>query len=146
MLIDRLWAKSKKTESGCWEWYGANNGVGYGVINVKIGGAKPLMLVHRVAYELLVEAIPVGKILLHTCDNPKCWNPDHLVVGTKSDNSQDMMFKNRGKHQITGIEKLHRKLSDGDIAFIKNAPKYRGSEVALAAKFGVCRRAIWCVS
>ena len=36
-----------------------------------------------------------GEIVLHTCDNPSCINPNHLKIGTYKENSQDMVAKNR---------------------------------------------------
>ena len=40
-------------------------------------------------------AIPAGKIIMHTCDNPICVNPDHLRVGTQRQNVEDMIAKDR---------------------------------------------------
>ena len=33
--------------------------------------------------------------VLHRCDNPQCVNPFHLFIGTKQDNVDDMIQKNR---------------------------------------------------
>lgn len=86
------------TESGCWEWKGACNPSGYGKLTAKrlgiVGG-----LVHRLMHELRKGSIPDGQIVRHTCDNPPCCNPDHLLAGTKRDNAQDMMERGRSWSQ-----------------------------------------------
>lgn len=40
---------------------------------------------------------PIGEGLgvLHTCDNPKCINIEHLFLGTQQDNTDDMIAKGR---------------------------------------------------
>ena len=83
-----------EVESGCWEWKGKLDTGGYGVINVESQrGAKA----HRVAYAVWVG--PIGDMhVLHKCDNRRCINPDHLWLGTHSDNMQDMWDK--GRHPL----------------------------------------------
>ena len=56
----------------------------------------------RVAWELFRGPIPEGLCVLHTCDVRHCVNPDHLFLGTKRDNSDDMIRKGRAKH--TGMK------------------------------------------
>ena len=51
---------------------------------------------HRLSYHLNVQKIPPAPetlkegLILHTCDNGWCVNPDHLYFGTSKDNSADM--------------------------------------------------------
>lgn len=38
-----------------------------------------------------------GKVVLHSCDNPACINPDHLILGTQKQNMHDKQDKGRFK-------------------------------------------------
>ena len=80
--------------SGCWLWNGGPSG-GYGKVTVeqrRIGA-------HRAAYEAFREPIPAGMEVCHRCDTPPCVNPDHLFLGTRRQNMEDMMKKGRGANQ-----------------------------------------------
>ena len=52
---------------------------------------------HRVAYLVFKGEIPSGLEVMHSCDNPKCINPDHLKLGTHQENMNDMKSKGRAK-------------------------------------------------
>lgn len=56
---------------------------------------------HRYAYESAKGPIPDGLLVRHTCDNPRCCNPSHLLVGTIQDNLNDMRSRGRENHEKT---------------------------------------------
>lgn len=85
--------------TGCWEWQACTNNIGYGFIR----DSGKMRTAHRVSYELFKGLIPAGKIVCHTCDNPKCVNPDHLWIGTNKDNYDDMVRKGRAKTDHLGF-------------------------------------------
>jgi hypothetical protein len=67
---------------GCWNWVGSKTGNGYGNIHYN-GKSRPA---HRIMWELEYGDIPIGMDLDHLCRNPKCVNPNHLEVVTRSEN------------------------------------------------------------
>jgi hypothetical protein len=90
-LEGRFWERIQVTGKGCWEWQGWKAGKGYGGINYQ--GRK--MYAHRLAWILRRGEIPTGLQVLHHCDNPPCINPDHLFLGTNTDNVHDCIAKGR---------------------------------------------------
>ncbi len=87
-------SKIQKTDS-CWNWIGSVNNSGYGCIrfNGKRYGT------HRLSYEFYIGSIPDNLFVLHKCDNRKCVNPNHLWLGTQSDNLLDCNKKKRSGGQ-----------------------------------------------
>lgn len=87
----RFWAKVEKTET-CWLWKGAHCQFGYGFI---VDRGKR-WVTHRYSYQLHFGPIPDGLQVLHRCDNGACVRPDHLWLGTQSENLLDCNAKGRG--------------------------------------------------
>lgn len=94
---------------------------------------------HRIAYRLFKGSIPHDKVVMHTCDNPPCINPKHLVLGTHSDNHADMMRKDR---HCRGERDSKSKLTEADVKEILSSDK---PALELADKFKVTKGAIYSV-
>ena len=124
---DVFFGRIKKTES-CWLWCGTTNYYGYGVLLMP--GEKPVRA-HRYSYELHKGKIPESMVILHSCDNPLCVNPDHLSVGTRLDNNRDAVKKRRNAF---GDKNGRSKLSKHQVNCIRsdNRPQH-----VIATEYGV---------
>jgi hypothetical protein len=92
-LQERFIVKVHKTDT-CWLWTGCKHPVlGYGSIGTGVGSKT--MPAHRASYQIHIGPIPDGLHVLHRCDVRHCVNPEHLWIGTHSDNMADMAAKGR---------------------------------------------------
>ena|SRR5215472_1853783 len=89
-LLERMWNKTE-VKDDCWIYTGSLSHNGYGNVSVHDKTER----VHRVSWMIYKGPIPKGLIICHNCDNPACWNPEHLFSGTSLDNSTDS--KNKGR-------------------------------------------------
>ena len=99
-LIDRVLID----ENGCWIWQGAikkarNRALTYGWVTYN----NKQMNAHRAAWLVVNGEIPEGKFVCHKCDVPRCVNPNHLFLGTPSDNMKDMWDKKRHSLPTEGV-------------------------------------------
>lgn len=114
-IKERFLSKVEKTET-CWTWKaGTFNETGYGQFWMR---RRPHGA-HVASYKLFVGKVPKGLMVRHKCDNRICVNPDHLEIGTHSDNMKDMI--RRGRADRKG-EKAHNvKLDNKTVKRIKRA-------------------------
>lgn len=88
--VARFHSRIRKAENGCWLWDGASvRGRGQFSVNNRV------VLVTRFAYQHFKGPIPQGMFVCHTCDEPRCANPDHLWLGTPRENVLDALKKRR---------------------------------------------------
>jgi len=80
-----------QVDGECLIWTGLRSKRGYGQIRHE----GRTHLCHRVVYELLHGPIPDGMVVCHECDTPLCIHPDHLWLGTASENTRDCVEKGR---------------------------------------------------
>lgn len=92
-LRRRFWSKVNKSD-GCWEWKASFGFRDYGKFKIK----STYIAAHRVSYYITNGVFNESLLVCHTCDNPKCVRPDHLFLGTISDNVRDKM--NKGRHKF----------------------------------------------
>lgn len=100
-LIERFWKNvPHQPLNECWEWSGGKIG-SYGQFSAgrRAGGSSRA---HRWLYEYLYGPVESHLVIMHTCDNPSCVNPDHLQLGTTQDNVDDMYDKGRYKNGMLG--------------------------------------------
>lgn len=136
--------------SGCHLWEGGLNTCGYGLAKRGAGRSR---LVHRRVWEDECGPIPDGMCVLHKCDTPSCANPDHLYVGTKRQNTRDMVERQRWKKPPAqcGAQNVFAKLTDVQVCEIRTACRNGETQRSAARRHGVSeslvsliiRRMVW---
>jgi hypothetical protein len=106
-LIERFFQKVDKSGSekfpDCWIWKAGRTSKNYG--SFCFYTKKPAIGAHVSSYLFHKGEIPDGQIVRHTCNNPPCVNPEHLILGSNSDNMKDMFESDR--HGWTNRERTH---------------------------------------
>lgn len=134
---DRFLRKVERTD-GCWWWRAGVFSSGYGAFRLE----RRHMNAHRASYLLFVGPIADDLQVCHRCDNPLCVKPEHLFLGTRTENMRDAVSKGRmssgerrplAKLTLAGAERVRLLAS--------TAPP-RGWKSRVAREFGVSFRVI----
>jgi hypothetical protein len=121
-----------RQEGECLVWTGARNDAGYG----QLQWDGRVQYVHRLVYATQIGPIPEGMYVCHKCDNPPCFAPDHLFLGTNADNQRDASAKGR---KPRGSAHLGHRLSDEQVDRIRDSVD---NQRDLAAALGVSQSLI----
>lgn len=140
---ERFWKHVNKTDT-CWEWTGAlYRGYGRMRLNDK---RRSRITVHRFSWELHNGPIPDGMLVCHHCDNRRCVRPDHLFLGTYSENTFDSVAKNRNykepRSNLKGESHPMAKLNEQQVCCIRQESTQGLSQRQLAIRYNVSRRTI----
>lgn len=137
--VQRFFSALAFDTSDCWYWRGSHTNLGYGMFN----GFGELRA-HRAAWVMMNGPIPKGMHVLHKCDVRCCVNPDHLFLGTHTDNMRDMVAK--GRHKAPGlcgdanprsklrsdqIDEIRQKYASGNVTQAKLAKEYGVAQMTI---------------
>lgn len=129
-LKERLYARRTVTSSSCWISTDNISGKGYARVSIYFDNVKHRIRSHRFSYILSKGYIPEDSMILHSCDNPLCWNPDHLFLGDAKANQQDRISKGR-------LHDMAAKLTASQVIEIRARFVKGETRKDLAAYFGV---------
>lgn len=126
-VTERFMLYVEKQDEGCWIWNGSFAGDRYGWFwdgSENIGA-------HRFSMREFNGVDVNGFQVRHTCDNPRCVNPSHLLLGSHQDNMDD---KTDRKRQTRGREVNTAKITETQAIEITQSTK---PAKAIAEEYGL---------
>lgn len=120
-LVNRILSAKYVDENGCWIWTKAIDQKGYGRIVIQkqqLGAYVASWRIHNGG-----DNVPQGLCVMHSCDNSKCINPDHLKLGTHQQNMLHAFAVGRlnvSKTKCSQVEKpCSKKLTQSEVIEIR---------------------------
>ena len=150
----RFWEKvDVKEENECWLWLSSKDKDGYGWFSFESHGSdeQKTKTVNAHRYSLMLKLnnkdLPTSVYARHTCDQPACVNPNHLIEGSAKDNSADMTERNRQSkgekhHSAKMTEEIAKKILEEYTADKQNGRLY-GSLERLAEKYNQTKQSVY---
>ena len=135
--MEKFWSKVRKgRDDECWPWTAGR----WGGKKAEYGGfwfEGRKRYAHRISH-LLSEGLGAGsvgpEVVMHTCDNPLCCNPSHLLAGTQKENIRDSVRK--GRWNRSGARNGRAKLDWGQVREIRRLRGLGFGYARIASLFG----------
>ena len=134
-IEERFWAKVDKSGGprACWPWTAGVSDGGYG--RFYVDPERGVVSALAFAIELTVDVqCPPGKEGCHHCDNPPCCNPTHGYYGTRRQNVDDMIDRDR---VLRGEQRHNAVLTEADVIRIRERCALGELPEVLAIEYGV---------
>ena len=137
-LLERRYIDDK---TGCWNYLGPKGGHtgGLKIDGLGVGAAQISAMVY-------FGHQPDGTMkvcVCHHCDNPRCFNPEHLFLGTQSDNCLDRSQKGRGReNRQFGGDNLRAKINESDVSDIIASWDAGESQDSIAKRYNLAQQQI----
>lgn len=139
---DLLSSKSQRAKNGCLEWTAGRDWDGYGIVSIDGRSYRA----HRVAYEVATgQKIPPDLMVRHSCDNPPCIEPSHLLVGSGLDNVRDRQSRGRSADR-NGERCPTAKLTWEKVRAIRALLAQGHTHQSIADQYGVKRECITAIA
>src|SRR3990167_1054255 len=133
-LLER---RSIDPETGCWNYVNPKGGKKIGGLVIDGHGVNA----DQISAMIYLGHQPDGTMTVcvcHHCDNPRCFNPEHLFLGSQSDNCKDRSRKGRGReNRQDGEDNPHAKLNAADVEEIRAAHAAGESQTSIAQRYDV---------
>ena len=141
-IVDIAWARSiPEPNTGCWIWEGMSIGGKYAHIKTQrhraaaSEGRPQIQTVSRLICEEIHGALTNNEVARHTCDQPLCVNPAHIIRGSIKDNQQDCIRRGR-KVNATGEINGQARITREQVLNIR-AARNIAPATALATEYGI---------
>lgn len=109
---------------------------------IRCCGRKVGVRVYVVVFEHVYGSVPLGKGILHSCDDGRCWRPEHLRAGTSSENMEDRIERDPDSW-AHGETHCRSSLSEAQVEEIRNRFDSGENRRRIARSIGVNRGTIY---
>jgi hypothetical protein len=127
--------KKDGNEKGCWLWLEGTSTSGYARARLE---GKQWPSLHRYVYREVHGRLPFPETR-HRCDVRHCLRPSHLIEGTRQENAQDRVSRNRSIH---GAKHGRAKIDEQKVTQIWNLIHQNTPLAAIGRMFGVDRTVV----